>query len=109
MTDETLWRTAFLQLHIGGAPPAQAASEADELLRVARARSPVGRTSASSANGLRLRISAIDVTDYEVAHQAEDMIWRDVLMAIAAGAEDPRELARVALTTGDLRFNRCHA
>ena len=45
--------------------------------------------------------------DDEVAHSKEDALRADVLAAIADGTcEDPRECARLALTTDDLDFCR---
>ena len=47
-----------------------------------------------------------DVRDDERAHIAEDGLWRDVLRAIAAGAENPAQLAAAALTSLELDFGR---
>ncbi|MFJ9558320.1 hypothetical protein ACIRPH_31320 [Nocardiopsis sp. NPDC101807] len=44
--------------------------------------------------------------DDEVAHSAEDDLYADVLQAIADGADSPAELARVALGTKSINFNR---
>lgn len=47
--------------------------------------------------------------DPEAAHGAEDDLWREVLEAIADGAEDPRLLARLALGTAGFLFERWYA
>ena len=44
--------------------------------------------------------------DPELAHSEEDSLHASVLQAIADGADDPRELAALALTTEDLEFPR---
>lgn len=45
--------------------------------------------------------------DDEVQHSKEDELHRDVLLAIAEGrAEDPAGVARMALTSLRLKFNR---
>lgn len=43
----------------------------------------------------------------DVAHEMEDNLYREVLRSIAEGtAEDPKEMARLALTTDDIQFAR---
>lgn len=44
--------------------------------------------------------------DDERAHGLEDELWERVLQAIAAGAENSRELAAEALKTKDMAFAR---
>ena len=44
--------------------------------------------------------------DDEVAHGSEDSLHRDVLQAIADGADNAATLARLALTTSDIEFCR---
>ena len=57
---------------------------------------------------VRKRVREIEEVqdDSERAHGAEDALYRDVLQAIAAGAEDARALAVAALKTGRLNFSR---
>lgn len=38
----------------------------------------------------------------EEAHEEEDNLRHDVLKAIAAGVDDPQDLARLVLTTSDI-------
>lgn len=53
---------------------------------------------------------AVCCGDDEAAHETEDRIHQDVLKAIATGkAKNPRECARIALTTRDLDFSRWYA
>lgn len=54
------------------------------------------------------RIKAIEAieSDYEAAHAMEDVLWRDVLAAIASGEPNPVALAGEALRTTQLRFPR---
>jgi len=54
------------------------------------------------------RIAAIVLmaSDEAAAHSQEDRLRHDVLKAIASGADDPRALAVLALTTSDLDFAR---
>jgi hypothetical protein len=48
--------------------------------------------------------------DNESAHIHEDLLWRDVLSAIADGTcENPQECARLAITTDELDFERWYA
>ena len=47
--------------------------------------------------------------DNEEAHCREDGLWVDVLTAIAAGAPDAAELAKAALETDALTFERWYA
>jgi CHASE3 domain sensor protein len=44
--------------------------------------------------------------DDEVAHSSEDRLRHDVLVAIAAGCDNARELAALVLTTSDIEFAR---
>lgn len=45
--------------------------------------------------------------DPEDAHIKEDLLWEEVLEAIASGVGDPpADLARVALATREIRFPR---
>lgn len=44
--------------------------------------------------------------DDEAAHSHEDDLRHAVLIAIAAGSEEWRELARIALSTSDIDFAR---
>jgi len=46
------------------------------------------------------------VRDNEKAHSLEDDLWEEVLNAIACGASNPQELAREALKTQEIEFNR---
>jgi hypothetical protein len=57
---------------------------------------------------IRRRIKEIDeIADLvERAHAAEDELHRDVLRAIAEGAEDAAALARAALATQHLSLER---
>lgn len=58
---------------------------------------------------VKARVDAIAAgkQDYEMAHIQEDEMFREVLKAIADGTcADPRECARVALTSCDIRFPR---
>lgn len=48
-------------------------------------------------------------TDDEAAHSGEDELRDTVLRAIAAGANDPQELAREVIKTSDLHFSRWYA
>jgi hypothetical protein len=45
-------------------------------------------------------------TDDEMAHSAEDDLWRDVLTAIAAGSPDAALLAAKALESWEIEFSR---
>jgi len=48
--------------------------------------------------------------DVETAHGMEDYLWQEVLQTIADGtAEDPAALARAALKTTELDFDRWYA
>lgn len=47
--------------------------------------------------------------DSELAHILEDAIWMQTLYAIACGAKNPTHLAKAALTTNGLKFNRWYA
>ena len=44
--------------------------------------------------------------DYEAAHGEENDLWRDVLRAIASGADSPRAMARETLETTRIGFER---
>lgn len=44
--------------------------------------------------------------DYGAAHGEEGDLWRDVLRAIAAGADNPRAMARETLETTRIGFER---
>ena len=58
----------------------------------------------------RIEIIRAAAGDPEGAHVDEDMLFTDVLEAIAAGTcEDPTECARLALTTSEIDFPRWHA
>ena len=61
-----------------------------------------------TVDAIRQRIDAIDdlSDDWEAAHREEDQLYRDVLQAIANGAPDPTHLARTALETSSLFFDR---
>jgi hypothetical protein len=45
--------------------------------------------------------------DYANAHRFEDALYTDVLRAIAEGADNPAELAAIALNTKAINFLRC--
>jgi len=45
----------------------------------------------------------------EYAHELEDDLYKEVLSAIANGAENPSGLAREVLKTKDLAFSRWYA
>lgn len=52
-------------------------------------------------------IAAIGSSDDEAAHGREDDLYEKVLRSIAAdGVSDPRKLARIALKTKGLEFQR---
>ena len=57
------------------------------------------------------RVAAIRASadDDEGAHCDEDTLHRDVLKAIAAGAEDAPGLASAVLETQDIEFGRWYA
>lgn len=60
-------------------------------------------------NEVIARVTAIRAlkSDDEAAHAAEDSLYRDVLVAIAAGnAEEPVGVARIALGTQRIKFKR---
>ena len=46
------------------------------------------------------------IYDSETCHIIEDEIWRDVLNAIADGVDNPRNLAKKALSTTRFNFER---
>ncbi|MDQ3078473.1 MAG: hypothetical protein M3R03_00535 [Pseudomonadota bacterium] len=60
---------------------------------------------------VRQRVKAIDeiADEIELAHAAEDKLHRDVLRAIADGADNPRELALAAIATEHLGLDRHYA
>ncbi|MFC7330786.1 hypothetical protein [Marinactinospora rubrisoli] len=60
---------------------------------------------------IRRRVEHIDSIsgDDEVAHYEEDELHRDVLEAIADGAPNGADLAREALRTRGIRFDRYYA
>lgn len=57
------------------------------------------------------RLSEVDniAGDPEAAHEAEDRLRHDVLVAIALGASDAKRLAETALRTSNLEFPRWFA
>lgn len=57
------------------------------------------------------RVKAIEAMagDEETAHAAEDELHTDVLQEIAAGSPYAAQLAREALRTLDLKFDRWYA
>jgi hypothetical protein len=58
---------------------------------------------------IRKRIDDIKAmaADDQLAHEAEDGLWRDVLQTIADGAcDDPTAAARLVLTTSEIDFAR---
>jgi hypothetical protein len=61
-----------------------------------------------SPDDIRLRLEIISAMsgDFEMAHSAEDALWRETLEAIADGADEPNELARLALATSGFDFPR---
>ena len=56
-----------------------------------------------------IRAWAIDQEEYEKAHKTEIDIWRDVLAAIAEGAENPADLAKAALESRFVDYPRGYA
>ena len=60
---------------------------------------------------IRQRIADIDDSsdDGEYAHRQEDRLYRDVLQAIAGGVQNPSELAKAALESEDLTFDRFYS
>jgi hypothetical protein len=60
---------------------------------------------------VKSRVAAIEAEsgDNETAHCDEDALYQAVLLAIAEGAAEPRELAREALKTSELTFTRWYA
>jgi hypothetical protein len=55
------------------------------------------------------QVAAIGDDDPEQAHHLEDELWRDVLAAIADGAEHPAELAAAAMKVWDPERIRWYA
>lgn len=57
---------------------------------------------------VKKRVEQIDVcsSNYEGAHILEDDLYEKVLQAVAAGAENARELATEALKTKTIEFSR---
>lgn len=45
----------------------------------------------------------------ELAHQLEDSLWEDVLVAIGDGVDNPKQLAKECLKTLDIKFDRWYA
>lgn len=60
---------------------------------------------------VRRRLDEIEAAkdDDEVAHELEDQLYRDVLDAIANGADNAHLLAWWALSSRDIEFSRWHA
>lgn len=61
------------------------------------------------ADMVRARVEEIRLFtwDDERAHEMEDALRSDLLVAIANGeCTNPRECAQIALTTGDIEFER---
>jgi hypothetical protein len=56
-----------------------------------------------------VRAWAIDQEEYEKAHKAEVELWRDVLAAIADGAQPAAELAKAALESRFVDYPRGYA
>lgn len=46
------------------------------------------------------------VRDAKAAHAAEDRLWHEVLAAIAGGGRDARLLAKIAMATKAIHFDR---
>lgn len=64
-----------------------------------------------NVDDIRTAVGAVRAVahDDEVAHSQEDaLLWR-VLEAIAAGADNPAEMAREALKTAEIKFSRWYA
>lgn len=64
-----------------------------------------------SIEDVRQRVADIDDSsdDGEIAHRKEDRLFCDVLKAIADGAPEPAELARAALESRNLDFDRYYS
>jgi len=58
---------------------------------------------------IQARLDEIRSLDSESAHYEEDRLHRDVLHAIAHGAEDADTLAELALQSVDIDFTRWYA
>ena len=54
----------------------------------------------------RIEAIAAESHDDERAHSDEDLLYEDVLQAIARGAPDPAQLAVAVLKTKELGFER---
>jgi len=54
-------------------------------------------------------IEGIGDGDPEVSHSLEDKLYKEVLEAIAKGAENPSELAKEVLKVSELNFARWYA
>ena len=67
--------------------------DTEGLMTIAQAKNRVGEIAACTG-------------DDEVAHAEEDRFRHDVLVAIVNGAENPRVLAGIALSTSNLQFAR---
>lgn len=60
---------------------------------------------------IKIRIQEIkDISyDNEKAHGYEDQLREDILKAISEGAENAQEMAKLALSTNDIKFSRWYA
>lgn len=56
-----------------------------------------------------IRTIGVDDDDDERAHIREDLLWRKVLLAIADGSDNARELAIEALKTTEIPFKRWYS
>ena len=54
-------------------------------------------------------IESIGDNDPEVSHSLEDNLYKEVLEAIANGAENPSELAKEVLKVSEINFARWYA
>ena len=54
-------------------------------------------------------IESIGDSDPEVSHSLEDNLYKEVLEAIANGAENPSELAKEVLKVSEINFARWYA
>lgn len=61
-----------------------------------------------TTDDVRERLAAIKAVahDYERAHGMEDELWADVLRAFAEAEANGSEVARLALTSRDIKFER---
>jgi hypothetical protein len=70
------------------------------------------RVGAMKTSTVKRRVAKIRqlAHDSETAHASEDKLWVDVLRAIAAGdADNPQSLAKEALQTEAIKFDRWFA